>query len=142
MDILIALIIGFAIMFISVLLHYQAMVTARGILDGSGLSRRSGVLIGMASVTIAQMISIFIYAVVIYFMASWPGMGTLSGEIEASFLDHFYFSIMSYTTLGVGDVFPTGALRIVSGIEALNGFALIGWTASFAYTLMRQGWDD
>ena len=141
MAILIATLIAFAIMILSVLLHYQAMVTARSTLQDSGLSRRLGVLVGMGSVTIAQMLSILLYAIVIFAMSNWPGMGALAGETQGGFFDHFYFSIMSYTTLGVGDIFPTGALRIVSGIEALNGFALIGWTASFAYTLMRQGWE-
>ena len=133
---------AFAIMAISVLLHYQSMVIARGVLDGSGLSRRIGVLLGMTSVTAAQMGSIVIYAFAFYAMDNWLGIGSLAGETEGSLLDQFYFSIMSYTTLGVGDIYPQGAFRIVSGIEALNGFAMIGWTASFAYTLMRQGWAD
>ncbi|WDQ99176.1 potassium channel family protein [Devosia sp. J2-20] len=142
MEIVIATIGAFAIMAVSVLIHYQSMLAARSILDGSGLPRRAGVLVGMASVTAAQMLSVALYALAFYAMDSWLGMGSLAGETQGSPLDHFYFSMMSYTTLGVGDIYPLGAMRIVSGVEALNGFALIGWTASFAYTLMRQGWSD
>ena len=142
MDIVLATLISLAAMAVSVLLHYQSMLIARNILQGSGLSRRTGVIVGMASVTVAQVLSVLIYAVIYYLMTLRPFFGSLNGEIEGGFLDPLYFSLMSYTTLGVGDIFPLGALRIVSGIEALNGFALIGWTASFAYTLMRQGWSD
>ena len=43
-----------------------------------------------------------------------------------------YLSISNYTTLGVGDVFAIGPMRIVSAIEALIGLVLIGWSASFS----------
>ncbi|MHA6297400.1 ion channel [Devosia sp. CAU 1758] len=142
MSIVLATLIGFAAMAASVLLHYQSMLVGRTILQGSGLSRRTGVFVGMASVTVAQIIGVFIYAVIYYLMNLQPFFGSLEGELQGGFLDPLYFSLMSYTTLGVGDIYPMGALRIISGIEALNGFALIGWTASFAYTLMQQGWSD
>lgn len=114
----------------------------RRVLKGSELPRRFGVFFGMASVLVAQLISVGLYALSYFAMQEAGGFGALAGETEGTFLDFIYFSLMSYTTLGVGDIYPTGAMRFVSGIQALNGFALIGWTASFAYTLMRQGWED
>lgn len=48
---------------------------------------------------------------------------------------------MSLTTLGVGPIYPTGSLRIISGIQALNGFVLIGWSASFAFVVMQESWE-
>lgn len=123
----------------SAILHYQAMMLTRGALSGSGLHRHAGALLGMIAVLLAQLLSVLIYAVA-YLALEQIGMGSLDGELEGGFIDYFYFSLMSYTTLGVGDVYPVGGFRVISGIEALNGFALIGWTASFAYTLMKNGW--
>ncbi|GHA14996.1 metal transporter [Devosia pacifica] len=136
----IAILISITLMSLSLILHYQAMILTRGWLQGSGLQRQAGTLIGMAVLTVAQLLSVGLYALA-YHIAESAGWGSLAGEIEGTPLDQFYFSLMSYTTLGVGDIYPLGALRIISGIEALNGFALIGWTASFAYTLMRDGWE-
>ena len=48
MDIVLATLISRAAMALSVLLHYQSMLIARNILQGSGLSRRTGVIVGMA----------------------------------------------------------------------------------------------
>jgi hypothetical protein len=48
--------------------------------------------------------------------------------------------VTSYTTLGVGDVYPKGLLRILVGVEALNGFLLITWSASFTYLMMQRYW--
>jgi hypothetical protein len=70
------------------------------------------------------------------------GLGTVAGEFSGSAVDYFYFSATTYSTLGVGDLFPTGAIRLVAGIEALTGFVLIGWSASFTYLSMQRSWDQ
>jgi hypothetical protein len=53
-----------------------------------------------------------------------------------------YFSAETYTTLGYGDVLPHGDLRLLAGMQALNGMLLIGWTASYTYLSMERLWDD
>jgi hypothetical protein len=45
-----------------------------------------------------------------------------------------------YTTLGLGDVVPTGAVRFLAGVEALSGFVLITWSASFTFLEMERFW--
>ncbi len=40
-------------------------------------------------------------------------------------MDYFYFSLINVTTLGLGDIYPTEHLRVLAGVEALTGFALI-----------------
>jgi hypothetical protein len=37
-------------------------------------------------------------------------------------------------------VFPLGPVRLLSGVEALNGLMLIGWSASFTYLTMEKFW--
>ena len=53
------------------------------------------------------------------------------GNLSGSFLDFFYYSINCYTTLGTGDIFANGSMRIATGLEALIGLVLIAWTATF-----------
>ena len=53
-----------------------------------------------------------------------------------------YFSIETYTTLALGDIYPTGAIRMLAGIEALTGRVMISWTAAFTYLEMTQYWTD
>ncbi|MDB5947629.1 MAG: two pore domain potassium channel family protein, partial [Ramlibacter sp.] len=57
--------------------------------------------------------------------------------MPASFL---YFSIETYTSLGFGDVFPLGQIRMLAGMEALTGLLMISWTASFTYLEMSRFW--
>jgi len=69
------------------------------------------------------------------------GLGAFSGEVMATPLDYLYFSSVSYTSLGIGDIFPTGHLRFLTGVEALNGLLLIAWSASFLFSMMNQLWE-
>ena len=68
-------------------------------------------------------------------------VGAFAGEPIAAPLDYLYFSAITYTSLGIGDIFPTGHLRFLTGVEALNGLLLIAWSASFLFALMTRLWD-
>ncbi len=67
-------------------------------------------------------------------------LGDFCGRTIADPLDYFYFSIASYTSLGLGDVFPSGHFRFITGVEALNGLLLIAWSGSFIYIFMGHLW--
>lgn len=91
-----------------------------------------------------HLFEVLIYAVAIL-AHEVAGFGQLAGEVghsASSFADHFYFSIASYTTLGIGDIQPLGSLRLISGVEALNGLILVAWSASFTYLAMEKFWGE
>jgi hypothetical protein len=51
-----------------------------------------------------------------------------------------YFSAVVYSTLGLGDVLPHGTMRFMVGTEALTGFLLVTWSASFTFMEMERWW--
>ena len=57
-------------------------------------------------------------------------------------LDAVYASATTYSTLGYGDLVPKGAVRFLFGTEALVGFLMITWSASFAYLEMQRYWRN
>jgi len=57
----------------------------------------------------------------------------LSGAIGDGFADILYYSATTYTSLGLGDVFPAKPARLLTGIEALTGLIMIAWTAAFLF---------
>ncbi|MBW4632898.1 MAG: ion transporter [Iphinoe sp. HA4291-MV1] len=66
---------------------------------------------------------IFIYSGLIY-QVEHP----VNSENFATFLDAFYFSIVTMTTVGFGDVTPTSELgRLLTVLMILTGIALIPW---------------
>ena len=42
-----------------------------------------------------------------------------------------YFSTVTFSTLGYGDITPLAAWRIFAALEAVNGFILIGWSTAY-----------
>ena len=66
------------------------------------------------------------------------GIGSFGGMEVSSFLDYFYYSIVTYTSLGIGDVYPQDHLRFITGTEALNGLLLITWSASYMFLTLSR----
>ena len=58
----------------------------------------------------------------------------------ASFEEAVYFSFVTFTTLGYGDISLTESYRLLSGVEALNGIILVGWTTAMIFSVVQQIW--
>ena len=61
-------------------------------------------------------------------------------ERPMTLFDHGYYSAVVYTTLGFGDIVPVGAIRFLTGTEAVTGLGLITWSASFVFIEMQRYW--
>lgn len=90
----------------------------------------------------AHTVEVWLYAL-IYLGLTEFGYGALQGAVvEHTWLEYLYYSAASYTTLGIGDIFPHGAHRLITSIEAVNGLLLIAWSATFFYFHMERKWLD
>ena len=49
-----------------------------------------------------------------------------------------YFSTVTYTTLGYGDITLPPVWRLMSGFEAMNGILLFGWTTAMFYAVVQK----
>ncbi len=98
----------------------------------------------LATIFVLHIAEVLVFAALLA-LIEVAGFGGLAGATYGGagwFVDHFYFSIASYTTLGLGDIVPHGAIRMVAGIEALAGLVLVTWSASFTYLMMERLWAD
>ena len=91
---------------------------------------------------VAHVIEVWIFALCYWFLESWPQLGGFAGTFDEGALDLVYFSATVFTTLGFGDIVPTGPMRILVGTEALVGLGLITWTASLAFLEMQRDWAE
>ena len=57
-----------------------------------------------------------------------------------SFEEAVYFSFVTFTTLGYGDITLSEGWRLLSGIEALNGILLVGWTTAMIFSVVQHLW--
>ncbi|MDD5008033.1 MAG: ion channel [Syntrophorhabdaceae bacterium] len=71
---------------------------------------------------------------------SKAGFYEADGKVSHDFLGAIYLSIVTWTTLGYGDLRPTESVRIFAGIEALTGYLYLGLFVAFVinYLFMAQ----
>lgn len=64
-----------------------------------------------------------------------PGQSGLQNLHEA-----LYFSMITFTTLGYGDVTLTEQWQVLSGLEAMIGIIMFGMTTAMLYTVVQKCW--
>ena len=103
-------------------------------------------VVGIFGALLAHIAEIWMFAFGYFFIIKFTDLGSLvafdTGEVIHNIMNCIYYSFITYTTLGFGDIIPTGSLRFLTGLESLTGLVLITWTASFMYFEMRRYWDD
>lgn len=85
------------------------------------------------SAFMAHAIEMAVYGLAIYGLIEYLQAGSLIGPVGFALKSALYFPAETYTSLGFGDLTPSGSMRLITGVEALNGLLLIGWTASYTY---------
>lgn len=58
-----------------------------------------------------------------------------------SFESALYFSFVTFTTVGYGDITLGEGYRLLSGIEATNGILLFGWTTAMLFSVVQRNWQ-
>lgn len=132
---------AFTLVGLAVIIHYESLRAISIFTADLTIPHRPLSLVVIAGVLLAHLLEICLFAFGFFVLHAHLGLGGVAGQFGGRALDYFYFSTTTYSTLGVGDLFPTGAIRIVAGVEALTGFVLIGWSASFTYLSMQKSWD-
>lgn len=122
----------------------QVELSQRGRLDrwcGPRSSGRLLLIVAMALLTaLALLVEILIWA------TSYSVLG-LFPTLEAS----FYFSGITFTTVGYGDMTLPACMRLLSVSEAVNGVLMAGWSTAQLITVVQrmmelrlrsEGWDQ
>lgn len=62
------------------------------------------------------------------------------GVLDAftSFEEALYYSTVTFTTVGYGDVVLDGRWRMVGAVESANGFLLLGWSTAFLIQVVAR----
>lgn len=69
----------------------------------------------------------------------WAAVYYLNPQISSlsSFSESIYFSLITFTTIGYGDVVIDSEWRILSGLEAINGIMLVGWSTAMVFSFLQ-----
>ena len=139
---LITLLVTIVAVMFSVLVHYEAFLRLSVLMKHMHIFPRFRIVFGAIGALVAHVVEIWIFAIAYWVLLRSGGHGELVGEINGELTDYAYYSFATYTSLGFGDIIPLGALRFLTGMEALTGLVLIAWTASFMYVQMMKLWKE
>ncbi len=129
------------LLILTTLIHYEMLRALNASLPVFGGPARSKLIFVIFGAFLAHAVEILLYALAIYVLVSYLGLGELGDPARFSLSKVLYFSAETYTSLGYGDIVPSGDLRLLAGVEALNGLLLIGWSASYTYIAMERFWN-
>ncbi len=138
---LIAMLFSTVLVFLTVVIHYEVLRLTSVWLPRLKLAPRRLILVVIIAAFFAHTIEVWLHAIAYYLLTDHFGIGNFGGQLEDHFTDYLYFSTATYTSLGYGDVYPKGGLRLMAGIETLTGLMMIAWSASFTYLAMEKFWN-
>ena len=67
----------------------------------------------------------------------WACVLMATGAVKG-FEPSLYFSLVSFTTLGFGDITLSTEWRLMSALIGANGFLLFGWSTAYMVELVRR----
>ena len=115
-------------------------LVSRGLAAQVTMLGRRKVLIGILCIFAIQMLEIGLYALGYWYADNVADIGGFAGAKNVGWFQYVYFSAESFTTLGLGDIYPVGPLRLLASIESINGLLLIGWSTSYTFYGMQRHW--
>jgi len=125
---------------VTTILHYEILRSLNARLPTLRVPDRAKLIVVILGAFVAHAAEMAFYGAALYILIAWLGAGGLTGAAGFSLTSCLYFSAETYTSLGFGDLTPVGPVRLLAGVEALNGLLLIGWSASFTYISMERFW--
>lgn len=86
--------------------------------------------------------AIFVLVLHIIEVSAWAVVYLSLNDIPElrTFEQATYFSIVTFTSLGYGDITLQGSWRLLSGIEAMNGIILFGWSTALLFAILQRLW--
>jgi len=84
------------------------------------------------SAIITMMFIVTVFEALLWALVYW-GKGAIDTLEQA-----MYFSMVTYTTLGYGDIVLDQQWRLLSSFEAANGIIMFGWTTSIVIAYLQH----
>ena len=132
---LVNVVIGALMMILTTAIHASGMVIAlrqfRAVQQGrrkhwtqNRVFRISGIILLMFNVSLVEVLA---------WAGAYLALGAIEGLERAT-----YFSMVTFTTLGYGDVLLDEQWRLLASFEAANGIIMFGWTTAIVIAVVQR----
>jgi len=130
---------GLGMMVLTIIIHALFMVA--GVKAAKWRRSRFGdVGKEMVKAVLLSVLTVWMFLAIVLEVGLWALLYLFNPLITAlpDIETAFYFSMVTFTTLGYGDVVLTGQWRTLASIQAANGVIIFGWTTALIFYFIQQ----
>jgi hypothetical protein len=134
---------GLGMMVLTIIIHALFMVAGEKVAKWRR-ARFGHVGKEMAKAVLLSVLTVWMFLAIVIEAALWALLYLFNPLIEAlpDLETAFYFSMVTFTTLGFGDVVLTGEWRTLASIQAANGVIIFGWTTALIFYFIQHIYKD
>ena len=136
----VAWLLGLSLSALTIAFHYEVLHVLSVSIGRLIQNHRRRTVLAVLILFLAHVAEIWLFAGGHYMAVEWFSLGQLKGEFSGAIRDYAYFSAITYTTVGYGDIYPIGEVRIIAGLESLTGLMMIAWSAAFTVFNLERWW--
>jgi hypothetical protein len=130
---------GLLMMFITTIIHAVFMMSAHRTHEWrltrfGPVTSHFGKALFISILTMWMFLAIIIEAWIWALVYLYDPLITVLSDLETA----MYFSMVTFTTLGYGDVVLTGQGRSLATIQAANGVIIFGWTTALIFFFIQK----
>ncbi len=126
--------IGSALLILTVIVHSAFTLIAVSALGGGRLERMNRRW--LRTTAIASLVLLMFFATLLH-ASAWAATYVVVDAIQG-FEEALYFSMVTFTTLGYGDITLADNWRLLAAFEAANGCIMFGWTTAIVVAVIHS----
>lgn len=121
-------------------MHYETLRLLSTRVPLTEAPPRPRIILLILALLMLHIAEIWIFGAAYYLLLATGDHSALVGGSALSMADCVYFSASVFSTVGFGDISPTGPIRFLTGTEAVAGLTFITWSASYTFLVMQNTW--
>jgi len=128
-------VIGSLMMAITTAIHASFMTAMMRLLENRTRNQKDRAPLTRLYVVVESILMIFVATLLeaSAWAVAYLTLGAISGLEPA-----LYFSVVTFTTVGYGDVVLTPEWRLLGSFEAVNGIIMFGWSTALVMSVVQR----
>ncbi|ESQ17249.1 MAG: two pore domain potassium channel family protein [Thiohalocapsa sp. PB-PSB1] len=133
------IVLGLGMMILTTMIHAAFMVSGMRLAEWR-LSHHGHAKGQLAKAARVSGLTAWMFLAIVVEATAWASLYLYNPMITSlpNLETAFYFSMVTFTTLGYGDVVLTGNWRTLASIQAANGVIVFGWTTALIFVYIQQ----
>lgn len=128
--------LALAMIFVCFFVHYEALrLLTRA--TAHAPSERLVLALAMAGLVGAHIAEIALFGTAFFASVRILHLGSFVDTRSMELMDYFYYAAETYSSLGYGDIYPLGNMRLLASITPVIGILLLGWSGAFLFSLVQ-----